>query len=377
MLLHFRARVLSPRVVVLVIVTAGVLVAPPAALAQSDGGGGACLAGVICGNPIDWLHQAITDVLTALLTTLAHTFGDAIVRFINDVNFITHTPENLSYNNALVRHFTTATQVLADGLLAVVVLVSGYNLMVRPYLGSTYAGVAEFLPRLLLGAILINTAAWWCRLAIDVNNALCGAFGAPTIADMVSGILAIADITIGGLLMILIAIVMAILLAVQQVMRLALVDALLILAPVAALLWILPQSQGWGRLWGRLFVGTVFAQAVQVLVLRLGFNLATEFPPLTAAGLLQPLLGIAVLALALKVPGLMGGGAAGGNLISGLLGTAASAAVGASVGVAVRGALGVGTRLAFRSATASASPAALSNYRSGGAWSPGITRYPD
>ena len=170
MSLHVWARVLSRRVVVMVIVTAGVLVAPPVALAQSDGGGGACLAGVICSNPIDWLHQAISDVLTAFLTTLAHTFGDAIVRFINDVNFITHTPENLSYNNALVQQFTTATQVLADGLLAVVVLVSGYNIMVRPYLGSTYAGVAEFLPRLLLGAILINAAAWWCRLAIDVNN---------------------------------------------------------------------------------------------------------------------------------------------------------------------------------------------------------------
>ena len=378
MSLHFRARVLSPRVVVMVILTAGVLVAPPVALAQSDGGGGgACLAGVICSNPIDWLHQAISDVVTAFLTTLAHTFGDAIVRFINDVNFITHTPENLSYNNALVRQFTTATQVLADGLLAVVVLVSGYNIMLRPYLGSTYAGVAEFLPRLLLGAILINTAAWWCRLAIDVNNAVCGAFGAPTIADMVSGILSIADITIGGLLMILIAIVMAILLTVQQLMRLALVDALLILAPLAALLWILPQSQGWGRLWGRLFVGTVVAQSVQVLVLRLGFNLATEFPPLTAAGLLQPLVGIAVLALALKVPGLMGGGAASGNPVTGVLGTAAGAAIGAGVGVAVRAALGVGTRVASRSATATASPAALSNYRSGGAWSPSITRYPD
>src|SRR5712691_7684761 len=148
MSLHFWTRVLSRRVVVMVIVTAGVLVAPPAALAQSDGGGdGACLVGVICGNPIDWLHQAISDVLTAFLTTLAHTFGDAIVRFINDVNFIAHTPENLTCNNALVPKFTTATQALADGLLAVVVLVSGYNIMLRPYLGSTYAGVAEFLPR--------------------------------------------------------------------------------------------------------------------------------------------------------------------------------------------------------------------------------------
>jgi len=43
---------------------------------------------------------------------------------------------------------------------------------------------------------------------------------------MVSGILAIANITIGGLLMILIAIAMAILLTVQQLMRLALLDAL-------------------------------------------------------------------------------------------------------------------------------------------------------
>src|SRR5207253_5868525 len=124
--------------------------------------------------------------------------------------------------------------------------------------------------------------------------------------------------------------------------------------------------QGWGRLWGRLFVGTVFAQAVQVLTLRLGFNLAAGSPPVTAAGLLEPLLGIAVLALALRIPGLMGGGAAGGNVVSSLLGTAAGAAVGAGVGVAVRAALGVGTRVVSRTTSLVASPSAVSNYRNGG-----------
>ena len=133
-------------------------------------------------------------------------------------------------------------------------------------------------------------------------------------------------------------------LLIQQLMRLALVDVLLILAPLAALLWILPQSQAWGRLWGRLFVGTVFAQAVQVLTLRLGFSLATGLPPLSAAGLLQPLLGIAVLALAFKIPGLMGGGAAGGTVVANLLGTAAGSVVGSGVGVATRAALGAGAR---------------------------------
>jgi hypothetical protein len=256
--------------------------------------------------------------------------------------------------------------------------VSGYNVMLRPYMGgATYVGALEFLPRLLLGGILINTAAWWCRLAIDANNAACAVFGAPTVADVVATVLRVAVFQISGVLMVLIATIMAILLLLQQLMRLALVDVLLVLAPLAGLLWILPQSHGWGRLWGRLFVGTVFAQAVQVLTLRLGFNLATGLPPITAAGLLQPLLGIAVLALALKVPGLMGGGAGGGNLVSGLLGTAAGAAVGGAVGVGVRAALGVGTRVVTRTVSTAASPAAVSNYRNGGPWSPSVSRYPD
>src|SRR5215211_5358057 len=120
----------------------------------------------------------------------------------------------------------------------------------------------------------------------------------------------------------------AVSLVLQQLMRLALVDVLLVCAPLAAVCWILPQTNGWARLWGSLFVGTVFAQFVQVLALRLGFNLATAFPPGTAAGLIQPLLGIAVLALVLKIPGLMRGGAAGGNFVGSLVGTAVGAAVG-------------------------------------------------
>ncbi|MDQ6672964.1 MAG: hypothetical protein M3069_19865 [Chloroflexota bacterium] len=357
--MSFRSHTRALTLMLILIAVAVALTSPLPALAQtsptpapdSGAGGNGCFLGVICQNPATWLQQTITSILTDFLGGLANDFSGAIVAFINQVNFLTRTPENLSYNNDLVKQYATATQVLADGLLAVVVLVSGYNVMLRPYLGATYAGALEVLPRLLLGAILINTAAWWGRLAIDVNNAACGVFGAPNIADMVSTMLrVILDPThISGLLMLLVATIMAILLLIQQLMRLALVDVLLILAPLAAVLWILPQSQGWGRLWGRLFIGTVFAQAVQVLTLRLGFNLTTGLPPLSVGGLLQPLLGIAVLALVLKIPGLMGGGGAGGNIVASLVGTAAGAAVGSGVGVAVRGALGAGSRTVRRS----------------------------
>src|SRR6266567_8669324 len=250
MSLHSHRRVLAPALVLMVVAAALALVGPLPALAQSaptpagDGGGGgvgenACFLGVICENPATWLQQTVTSILTDFLSGLANDFGDAVVGFINQVNFLTRTPESLSYSNDLVKQYATATQVLADGLLAVVVLISGYNVMLRPYLGATYAGALEVLPRLLLGAILINTAAWWCRLAIDVNNAACGFFGAPNIADTVSTVLRVSlDPThMPGLLVLLVATVMAILLLVQQLMHLALVDVLLILSPLAALLW--------------------------------------------------------------------------------------------------------------------------------------------
>ena len=52
---------------------------------------------------------------------------------------------------------------------------------------------------------------------------------------------------------------------VQMVLRLALIDILLALAPIALGLWILPHTAGWGRHWLRLFMTTVFQQAVQLI----------------------------------------------------------------------------------------------------------------
>ena len=63
---------------------------------------------------------------------------------MDDINFFTRTPEALTYRNDLVRQFGLASQVLANGLLAVVTLVAGFNLMLRPYFGSTFAGVARY-----------------------------------------------------------------------------------------------------------------------------------------------------------------------------------------------------------------------------------------
>ncbi|HEY0582067.1 MAG TPA: conjugal transfer protein TrbL family protein, partial [Chloroflexota bacterium] len=133
------------------------------------------------------------------------------------------------------------------------------------------------------------------------------------------------------LIAIAIYLVMALLLLGQMLMRLALLDALLVIGPLALLCWVVPQTYGWARLWFNTFFGTVFVQSIQVLVLQLGTHLILSLPPLLPSlgsdpidawrlWLLTLFLGVAVLQLARKVPRLMpgfsGGGSPGGGSVN-------------------------------------------------------------
>src|SRR5262249_16917563 len=127
--------------------------------------------------------------------------------------------------------------------------------------------------------------------------------------------------------LILIYLVMALLLLIQMLVRLALVDALLIVGPAALVCWVLPQTHSWARLWFTTFFGTVFAQFLVVVVLRLCAELAAGMAAQIAAPALETvlpaparrgdvmglLLGIAALYLARKVPALMPGRVGAGD----------------------------------------------------------------
>ena len=98
---------------------------------------------------------------------------------------------------------------------------------------------------------------------------------------------------------------------VQMILRLALIDILLALAPIALGLWILPHTAGWGRQWLRLFMTTVFQQAVQLIALALGFGFLKEFAAIAAFEPVQDLIwkllmSLAFIYMATKVPSMLG-----------------------------------------------------------------------
>jgi hypothetical protein len=256
-------------------------------------------------DPKQWAAEVFNQVLVNLLRGIADALHKVVGAVLgSSLNFITQTPPAGSYASPTVVALWSVVRRIANAGLALVAVWGGVNLILREHVGSPYHELMELVPRLVLGALLANTSLAWAQLAIDANNALCQAVGqaslpawerADTATQLLIEVIAILIYLVTGLLLLL-----------QQLIRLGLVDVLLVASPLALLCWVLPQTHGWARTWSSAFFGAVFTQFVQVLTLKLGGSLLTESTPMAPdAAALALFLGVAVMVLTLKVPGLL------------------------------------------------------------------------
>ena len=238
-------------------------------------------------------------------------------------DILTGTPPDLTYLHPLVRDAWLVVWAVASGALVVILGWMGLSLIMQQHLGRQQAGWREIFPRLVLGLVAAASSLWWCALVIDVAHAVSGFIAAEM--DVNPGDLLRAPL---GTFMTAVqagSVGMAQLLAllylvygffvlyviVQMVLRLALIDLLLALAPIALGLWILPHTAGWGRHWLRLFMTTVFQQAVQLIALALGFGFLEEFAAIAAFEPVQDLIwkllmSLAFVYMATRVPSMLG-----------------------------------------------------------------------
>jgi len=311
----------------------GVALAASPALAQAQVSLGAQAAaqgtglGDLLADPGKWA----TTMFNAALIGLGGKMTSDVVGFMGWIlgsgNLISQTPPGLSYDNEAVGRLCGTLRTVANAGLGVVTVWGGVNLMVHPHIRAPYHGALELVPRVLLSGILINTSLVWGQFVIDLNNLLCQALGSTSIPAWNSVSQPGAAAELMNLIAMAIYLLMGLLLLGQMLMRLALLDALLVIAPLALLCWVLPQTYSWARLWFSTFFGTVFVQSIQVLVLQLGAALIQRLPSMlpaigsdpveqTRVWLMTLLLGVAVLQLARKVPRLMPGYPAGGGGMS-------------------------------------------------------------
>ncbi len=238
-------------------------------------------------------------------------------------DILTGTPPDLTYLHPLVRQAWTVVWVIASGVLVMIIGWMGLNLIVAEHLGRQQTGLREMVPRLVLGLVAAASSLWWCALVLDVADAVSGFIAAEMNvrpgdllrAPLETFLTAVQAGSIGmAQIMALLYLVygfFVLYVLVQMVLRLALIDILIALAPIALGLWILPHTAGWGRHWLRLFMTTVFQQAIQLIALALGFGFLNEFAAISAFEPVQDLvwkllISLAFIYMATKVPSMLG-----------------------------------------------------------------------
>ena len=260
-------------------------------------------------DPLGAVLQLLTGVLAHVVAT-AHVDLDGV---LNRYLFSTVDPMSgrALTANASLMHINGTLAVAADVLVAAVVLFASLRSMFEHQSLRPRYTLKIVLPRLLVAIVLVHGSIYFIQMAIDLNNAigaLAVSMGGRLSLDSMPWSSALDPATVQSIqvgqdlfqAIFAVALVVAlVILALSYVVRTALLEVLIVLAPLASLCTVLPDTRPYARQWLRLFVVAVFMQAVQLIVLRV----ATAAGFAAGAGIAGTMYGLATLWILLRVPG--------------------------------------------------------------------------
>ena len=208
-------------------------------------------------------------------------------------------------SNATIQAFEPKVQLVADAALSIVAIWASYRIMWGHGLRSQFTA-RIMLPRLLMSAVLINFALPLVQAVVQASNAVCDAvetFG--TLPDWQNWLHNLQLDASSGILQIITTAVLITgydVLGIAYLIRYTLLIVLAITAPLAALLFTLPETHHLAKQWSSLFLTNLLMQPMQLFVLAIGFALERNgYTPV------HHLFALAALVVVFKVPGAMGG----------------------------------------------------------------------
>jgi hypothetical protein len=207
---------------------------------------------------------------------------------------------------AAVQRFEPKVQLVANAALVLVALWASYRIMFGHGLFTQYTA-RILLPRLLLAVVLINFALPLFQMAVSGANAISQSVLNMTVTNDASTFL--AGMRQGdsstGTWEVLTTFALAGgygVLAIAYLVRYAVLIVLAITAPLAGLLFILPETSHLAKMWSSHFATNLLMQPAQLFVLAIGFALERE-----GIGPIHHLFALASLLIVFKVPGALGG----------------------------------------------------------------------
>ena len=268
---------------------------------------------------MDWLHELYVELsrIDGYLYTIVHPnlilakmLDDSVGLLLNVwFKFILSTTDLETggdfVNAAAIQRFEPKVQLVADAALVLIALWASYRIMWGHGLFTQYTA-RILLPRLFMAVVLINFALPMFQMGVGAANAMSQAVQSFSTHDDLStlavGIAHNANegtwevITTGALAAGYGA------LAISYLVRYALLIVLAITAPLAALLFMLPETTHLSKMWMSHFATNLFMQPAQLFVLSIGFALEHD-----GVSPVHHLFALASLLVVFKVPGAMGG----------------------------------------------------------------------
>ena len=203
-----------------------------------------------------WFRDLVTSALNPVLALLGRT--------------VLATPDVTGGKVALIWGITAG---IANALVVLLVLAGGAVVMSHETLQTRYAA-KDIAPRVVVAVIAANASLALVGLAIPVANALSAALLGngvnPSQATAAMRQLVVTPLGAGGIFLVLlglVAAVLAVVLLATYVIRVALLVLLVAVAPLALIGHALPQTEGAARLWWRAIAGLFAIQLGQSLVL--------------------------------------------------------------------------------------------------------------
>src|SRR5205814_1150496 len=206
--------------------------------------------------------------------------------------------------SAILR-FEPKIQIAADAALVLIAVWSSYRIMWGHGLFTQYTA-RILLPRLLMAVLLINFALPLFQMVVDATNVISSTMQTfNTYDDLTSFATEFKHNPNAGTWEIITTGALAGgygVLAIAYLARYAVLIVLAITAPLAAVFFMLPETQHLAKLWGSHFTTNLFMQPAQLFVLSVG--MALEHDGITPV---HHLFALASLLIVFKVPGALGG----------------------------------------------------------------------
>jgi hypothetical protein len=203
-----------------------------------------------------WFRDLVTSALNPVLALLGHT--------------LLATPD---VTGGRIGALWGMTAGIANALVVLFVMAGGALVMTRETLHTRYA-VKDLAPRIVVAVIAANASLALVGAAIPTVNALSRALLGRGVdaGDATAAMrqLVMTPLASGGIFLVLlglVAAILAIVLLVTYIMRVALLTLLVAAAPLALICHALPQTEGTARLWWRAVAGLFVVQLAQSLVL--------------------------------------------------------------------------------------------------------------